>query len=302
MASYAVQSELVIDMLPIVDQIKVFALKGGTAINYFYLDMPRLSVDIDLCYLPVADRITSLTGISDGLQAIKQQSERIYPNIRVVTKSAEQGHVTSLLVQRKEASVKIEPNLVIRGSVFSPERRPLSQYAAESYGRHAVVTVLSEADIYGGKICAALDRQHPRDLFDIWMLLEGSGLTENIRQAFIVYLISHSRPMAELLAPNRLDIAAVYANEFLGMVRIPVDLNRLLEAREQLIAQIHSALTQQERSFILSIKRGEPQWNLFPLKGIEKLPAVKWKLKNIQQMTTSKHLDAIEKLEKILKL
>ncbi len=301
MASYTSQSELVIDMLPLVDQIKVFALKGGTAINYFYLDMPRLSVDIDLCYLPVTDRSTSLKSISDGLQTIKQQIERIYPTIRVTAKSVEKSYVTSLLVQRNEVGVKIEPNLVIRGSVFSPERRSLAQYVTEETGKNVKMTVLSHADVYGGKICAALDRQHPRDLFDIWLLLESNGLTETVRQAFIVYLISHSRPMAELLAPSLLDISKAYNNEFSGMVRIPVQLNRLIEARKQLIAQIHSTLTPQERSLILSVKRGEPQWDLFPLKGIEKLPAVQWKLMNIQKMPTDKHQAALEKLEKILK-
>jgi predicted nucleotidyltransferase component of viral defense system len=301
MVSYIDQSELVIDMLPVIDQCKEFALKGGTAINYFYMEMPRLSVDIDLCYLPISDRTTSLMGISEGLQKIKRQIELIFPNIRVLTRSVEKGYVTSLLIRRNEISIKIEPNLVIRGSVFPPERRSLARQVAEETGKNVKMTVLSQADLYGGKICAALDRQHPRDLFDIWLLLKNAGLTESIRQAFVVYLISHSRPMAELLAPNRLDIATVYVNEFSGMVRIPVQLNELLNAREQIIAQIHNTLTLAERSFLLSVKRGEPQWDLFPIKKIENLPAVQWKLKNIRQMPIQKHQAAVEKLIKILK-
>ena len=181
MASYAVQSALVIDMLPIVGRFNEFALKGGTAINYFILEMPRLSVDIDLCYLPIANRTQSLAGISNGLKKIKQQIEKMYPNIRVLPRSVEKGYTTSLLIYRDEVTIKIEPNLVIRGSVFPPERRSLSPKVAEEMGKDVKMTILSLADIYGGKICAALDRQHPRDLFDIKLLLEKFGLTDSIR-------------------------------------------------------------------------------------------------------------------------
>ncbi len=64
------------------------------------------------------------------------------------------------------------------------------------------IPVLSFADLYGGKICAALDRQHPRDLFDIKLLSEARGLNEEVSQAFVIYLASHNRPMSELLSPN----------------------------------------------------------------------------------------------------
>lgn len=302
MVSYMAQSELVIDMLPIVDRHKEFALKGGTAINYFYLNMPRFSVDIDLCYLPITDRMSSLTDISDGLQKIKKQIETTYPAIRILAKSAEKGYTTSLFIQRVNINIKIEPNLVIRGSVFPPERRSLAVKVAEEMGKSSKMTILSLADVYGGKICAALDRQHPRDLFDIKLLLENEGITEQIRQAFVVYLVSHSRPMAELLAPNRLDIETVFNNEFSGMARIPIRLSELLDAREQLIDQLNNTLTQDERAFILSLKKGEPLWNLFPIKGIEYLPAVQWKLQNIRKMPVQKHQAAVEKLKNVLKL
>lgn len=79
------------------------------------------------------------------------------------------------------------------------------------------VRVLSLEDTYGGKICAALDRQHPRDLFDIKLLLENEGLTEKIKKAFIVYLISHDRPIVEVLNPGLQDIKQIFENEFAGM-------------------------------------------------------------------------------------
>ena len=57
---YVAQVRLLLSVLPDIAREPVFALKGGTAINLFYRDMPRLSVDIDLTYLPVADRQSSL--------------------------------------------------------------------------------------------------------------------------------------------------------------------------------------------------------------------------------------------------
>src|SRR5690606_36532122 len=61
--AYRAQVELLIRCLPAVANAPDFALKGGTAINLFLRDMPRLSVDIDLTYLPITDRANALTDI-----------------------------------------------------------------------------------------------------------------------------------------------------------------------------------------------------------------------------------------------
>jgi hypothetical protein len=156
--------------------------------------------------------------------------------------------------------------------------------------------------LYGGKICAALDRQHPRDLFDIKLLIENEGLADETRRAFIVYLISHPRPMAELLSPNLLDIESTFNNEFIGMTRVTVALDDLLAARQYLLTWIHQTLTHDERRFILSVKNGQPDWSLSPFPDIDKLPAVKWKLLNIMQMNHKKRESAYQKLKSILDL
>ena len=69
---YIDQVRLLIDVLPHIAKENVFALKGGTAINLFYRDMPRLSVDIDLTYLPVEDRNASLRHIDEALDRIME--------------------------------------------------------------------------------------------------------------------------------------------------------------------------------------------------------------------------------------
>ncbi len=115
---------------------------------------------------------------------------------------------------------------------------------------------MSVPDIYGGKICAALDRQHPRDFFDIRLLLENEGLTDEIRRAFVVYLASHDRPMNELLKPKWKDIKSVFEKEFKGMTLEPVNLKDLLETRDEMLRLIHKGLKDKEKNFLLSLKEG----------------------------------------------
>jgi predicted nucleotidyltransferase component of viral defense system len=76
---YRKQVELLIRILPFIAEEDCFALKGGTAINLFVRNMPRLSVDIDLTYLPVLPRAESLAAID---AAMKRIAERIRKGLR----------------------------------------------------------------------------------------------------------------------------------------------------------------------------------------------------------------------------
>lgn len=155
---------------------------------------------------------------------------------------------------------------------------------------------LSFADLYGSKICAALDRQHPRDLFDVHFLLKNEGITEKIRKAFIVYLISHPRPIVELLNPNQQNISDVYHQEFKGMVFEQVSLSDLTQTQNFLIKNMKNILAKDEKEFLISFKSLDPQWHLVGLKDIQQLPAVKWKLLNLEKMSKTNHQQALEKL------
>lgn len=260
------QAELLLQILPFFKSKNTFALKGGTAINFFYQDLPRLSVDIDLTYLPINDREESLADISDTLKQMAEVIEDKLAAIQVSYKYVPKSKtVSGLVFLRNNVSVKIEPNLVIRGSVYEPTENTLCKTAQDMFGINLSFLTLSKEDVYGGKICAALDRQHPRDLFDIKILLEDKGFNEKVRKAFIVYLISHSRPMVELLNPNLIDIEKTFENEFYGMTSRPVRLEELHHAREELMKIIRQDLSDQERRFILSIKMGKPVWDLFEL-------------------------------------
>jgi hypothetical protein len=138
-----------------------------------------------------------------------------------------------------------------------------------------VVPVVSFPDLYAGKIVAALDRQHPRDLFDVRDLLANEGVSDELRRAFIVYILSHSRPMGEVLAPTRKDLRQEFEAGFAGMTEEPVTLEALYDAREALIAEVVGKMPAENRRFLLSFKAGEPDWELLGVPGAAELPAVR---------------------------
>lgn len=218
------QVRLLVMLLPHVAKQDCFALKGGTAINLFLRDMPRLSVDIDLAYIPVEDRDTSLAGIDDALFKITNDIERAVPRTSVRSSTLKGTDKRfKLVVSQGSTTVKVEVTPVLRGSVFPTEQRQLSPKAEAEFG-FARVPLLSFEDLYAGKICATLDRQHPRDLYDIHLLLNNEGISERLKNAFLVYLMSHNRTMAELFAPHLVDIEPLYRTEFDGMTFEPISL------------------------------------------------------------------------------
>lgn len=297
---YYKQAELLLRVLPVIDKENDFALKGGTALNFFWRDFPRLSVDIDLTYLPVKGRDESLKDINDRLLKIKDGISRIISGTNITGRTSQGNLLSGLLVRQNESTIKVEVNTVIRGSVFPAERKRLCKKAEDIFELSVSTQTLSFADLYGGKICAALDRQHPRDLFDIKVLLDNGGITENIRKAFIVYLISHNRPMNEVLNPGLQDIRPVFENEFAGMTEEEISLEDLVNVRSVLIERIKNELTTDEKRFLLSFKRKSPEWKLLGLNGIEDLPSVKWKLLNLGKMKPKEHEKAYRKLGEYL--
>ncbi|MGQ0547582.1 MAG: nucleotidyl transferase AbiEii/AbiGii toxin family protein [Betaproteobacteria bacterium] len=285
--------------LPAVAAEGCFALKGGTAINLFVRNMPRLSVDIDLTYVPLESRPDSLRAMSAALQRVSTTLQRSL-RAEVVESRGEGENVTKLYVRSNGAEIKIEPNLNIRGTVFPCQERTLVAEAEALFERSVSINTASLPDLYGGKLCAALDRQHPRDLFDVKLLLENEGITDDIRRAFVVYLSSHDRPINELLDPTRLDVRQTYESQFLGMTAAPVDYEVLLAARESLIDALRAGLTGAEKDFLLSLKKGEPDWNLLGLDGVERLPGVQWKLLNVRRMSAARQQEMLSALKKKL--
>ncbi len=291
------QVSLLLDILPIVAQTEVFALKGGTAINFFVLDCPRLSVDIDLHYLPRNSREEALQDIRDNMEAIKSEIEKLLPD----TKVSIDPKTGNALVQNEKALTKIEPNHVIRETLLPPVGMPLCPSLEQEFNRGMNIDCMAKTELYAGKLCAALQRQHPRDLFDTLLFLEeGEGLTREVLDAFLIYLISQGKPIHEMLAPNIQDMGHLYNNQFLGMTKKDVSLERLREVQSSLPVKILSAMTERDKAFLIGFKEGEPNWNLSPFPSAKELPAVRWKQLNLGRMNKDKRAQAIQKLVEVL--
>ena len=254
-----------------------------------------------LAYLPIGDRDFALREISDALIRIGRNVESRIPGTKIVSKKIKGSELWSgCSIRREDATIKVEPNLVIRGSIFPTERRTLSPQAQRVFELSMECRTLSENELYAGKICAALDRQHPRDLFDVLMLFRERTFNDAMRKAFIVYLISHDRPMVEILDPGFANIRPVFESEFLDMASEEVACEDLEKTRENLVSMIARELTLPEKQFIVSVKEGAPQWELIGLEGVQNLPAVQWKLLNIGRMAPAKHQKALRKLRDYL--
>lgn len=168
----------------------------------------------------------------------------------------QEGHAYGLLVSDDVATIRIEVSPVLRGTVYPHETRRIAAVAEAQYG-FAEAHVLSFADLYAGKIVAALDRQHPRDLFDVMLLLASEGISDELFRAFMVYLISHDGSIARLISPAHKPLQELFERQFVGMTASPVSLAALEQARTDLVAALHARLTERERSFLISFKRGE---------------------------------------------
>ena len=281
--TYLDTARLLTQIAPFVFADGTFALKGGTAINLFIRDMPRLSVDLDLVFPDHSPpRDAALARIND---AIRQSAERL--NARGfqthVLATADAGE-TKLLVRRGKIEVKVEVNYVMRGTVQPVRTTALTPAARDTLLAELEIPVVSLEDVYGGKLVAAMDRQHPRDLFDVMQLFAHEGITPGIRRAFVVYLVSHNRPVHEVLFPAMRDIGQEYERNFKGMTTEPVELHALLAARERMVHELQSSLDADERRFLLSLVNGQSEWPLLGIAHAEHLPGIRWKLQNLAEL------------------
>ena len=294
---YRKQVDLLLDVIEIALADKRVALKGGTAINLFLRDFPRYSVDIDLCYLPIEERTLTFKHLQDILLTIKARVEKDLKYKVAASNTLDGKKEVKLVVSSKDVEIKIEPNFTLRGGLFEPEVRSLSPRAVKELKREISVQCLSMADTYGGKICAALDRQHPRDLYDVKYLFENEGITEKVKDSFIYYLISHNRPLDELLNPNFKDITDPFAKEFVEMAMEEVSVQDLLQSRERLVKEIRSALNDRDKKFLLGFVVNKPNWTLVRDAKIKDYPSVKWKLFNQEKMSEMKRTIYLNNVE-----
>lgn len=297
-SKYLDQVSLLIDLLPVISSNQQFALKGGTAINLFMLDFPRLSIDIDLCYLPLAPRDQALGDISNFIQEVSSKFR--YAGFKTREKRTAEGYESTIYVRSKTTEVKVEINLVVRGAVRKPIVKMLAPSAQNLFKRAVEMQCLDPDDLYGGKLCAALDRQNPRDFFDLHLFLKHNAYTRSLHETFMVYLLSSKRPISDLINPKKHNMQPTYEKLFAGMSVLEIDCSTLEETRDTMFSLVFDSFTPSDKEFLLSFKKGKPHWDLFPIKNAHEFPSVKWKLHNIQSMSPQERLVALKKLEQQL--
>lgn len=278
---YADTVRLLLTVAPEVFANDIFAMKGGTAINLFVQDMPRLSVDIDVVFLPrQMPRDEAVAAIDAELAAIGRRVMSL--GLRARRLRGADVADTKLIAENDTSQVKIEVNTVFRGTVLPTERKPLNAKTGDLFGVEFDAPILARDELYAGKLVAALDRQHPRDLFDVWQLYESGGLTDAMVECFVVYLAGHNRPLHEVLFGNDKDIAAEYERAFVGMTEVPCSLDTLLDARARMRHELPHRLTAMHRQFLSGLVRAEPDWSLMQYPHAADLPALRWKLANLE--------------------
>lgn len=281
--SYVDTVRLMLEVAPEVFASGRVAMKGGTALNFFVQDLPRLSVDIDVVFVPhQTPRDTALAEIANELSALQTRLNR--RGIKAELASSKTGDETKLFARRDRIEVKIEINHVFRGTLLPVETRSLTKTASDLFTTALAVPTLAVAELYGSKLVAAMDRQHPRDLFDVHGMFQRFGLTPEIVECFVGYIAGHNRPVHEVLGSRDIDLARPFDNEFAGMEREPVSLGVLEEARIRLRRELAVALTADHKRFLIGLVAGQPPWEAMQCRHLAELPAIQWKLQNLARL------------------
>jgi len=278
---------LLLEIAPEIFRSPRFAMKGGTALNLFVQDMPRLSVDIDVVFTDhTMSREDALTAINADLKQIA--TVLTARGLSVVMPRKPDGEEAKLFIRDDSAEVKIEVNHVFRGTLLPIRTVALSPTAQHMFTSDLSVPMLDTAELYGSKLVAAMDRQHPRDIFDVLKMYEKFGLDSAFVDCFVAYLAGHNRPVHEVLFSADAPFESIYETHFKGMTTNEISLEALLKTRAQLKADLPKALTQRHKDFLLSLVKIEPAWDLLPFAALRDLPALKWKLINLEKLKASK--------------
>jgi predicted nucleotidyltransferase component of viral defense system len=295
---YLRQTELLLRVLPYIHEMAVFALHGGTAINLFHDEMPRLSVDIDLTYLPIEDRGNDLKAIKANLEEIATELRRVVPGIQVTNPNHVMGEY-KLFCNLRGVQIKIEVNTINRGVIGEVENKRLCTKVQEKFDQFFEMRTVPKNQLYGGKIIAALDRQHPRDIFDMMRFLDKETIDEEIIKGFLFCLLSSSKPMHEILAPVFKDQQSALNTQFKGMTDVDFTYSLYELQRNRLLDAILKSLNGQHLHFLRSVAENKPDWIFGDWSNF---PGISWKLKNLLELernNKSKFQEQIEALSRI---
>ena len=278
---YRQKVELLLKILPFVTDEDCFAIHGGTAINLFVKNLYRLSVDIDVTYIPIEDRNTSLERINEALVRIADRVKRRFRDVRVIPRL----DISKITCESRGCQVKIEVNQTKRGLVCGGAALlPLCRKAQSLFGMEVDARIVSMPQLYGGKISAALSRQHPRDLFDVKQM---DIPLADVKDGLIFCLLGSDRPIHESFAPNFIDQHEAMERQFSGMSEITFGYTDFEETREKLVIDVNSVMTEDDRQFLIGFEELAVDWENTPYSSFKEYPSVKWKMQNLQKLKAS---------------
>ena len=278
---YESQAALVVRVLPDVAAEKCFAIKGGTAINLFELNLPRLSVDIDLTYVKIEERGESAVQIFRALERVANTLKK--HGLEVKLSGSE--FARKIYCSDGDATIKIEPNFILRGTAFPLREMAVCTKAEQRFG-HARMQVLSFKELYGGKVCAALDRQHPRDLFDMAQFYKSHSL-EEVKEGFLVLALGHNRPLHELLGPMIQEQREIFDQQFSGMSDEPFSYDAHRTTLERLTADVKGLFDDSDKQRLLDFVSLSGEENAWGIPHFDELPAIRWKRRNLESLRKS---------------
>ena len=275
---YARKVELLLRLIPIIMEEEVFAMHGGSAINLFLRDLPRYSVDVDLTYIPLSDRKSSIEDTNAHLLSIGNKASRSFKGMTIVPKLS----TCKLLCEHYGSQVKIEVNQTKRG-IFGGEilTLPLSDKAQKEFSLYCEAKIVPLTMLYGGKIAAALSRQHPRDLFDVRYM---EFPLSKCREGIIFNLLSSDRPIYESLAPNLIDQREALEKQFSGMTDTSFTYEEFEATRSNLIKEVNSLLTEEDKQFLISFESNNPAWDGYEFEYFKQYPSIQWKQLNLSKL------------------
>ena len=281
--SYIEIVRLMLHIAPHVFRTPDFAMKGGTALNIFLHDMPRMSVDIDVAFTNhTVSRDEALKSIRQELQSLGERLEPL--GLKATLVSTGDSEDVKILVSRDTVSVKVEVNYNFRGTLLRPREARISESARRSFAVDFAIPSLAREELYGGKLVAALDRQHPRDFFDVREMFLGNHFDAGVVDCFVCYLAGHNNTVHGVLFSKDKKITNLYEEQFVGMTTHPVSLAELQEARSNLRSALLTNLQDRHKQFLLGLVRLEPDWSLMPFPHLRELPALKWKILNLEKL------------------
>lgn len=227
------------------------------------------------------------------MSRLKKEIEQAVPGIKVIHKS----NVWKLECFKDSTKIKLEVNGTKRGVIEPPVVMQLCESAKEAFHLNCYANIVSWSQLFGGKLCAALSRQHPRDLFDCRRITAEEF--ESVKPGFMLCLLGSDKPIVESFAPNSIDQSEAMENQFNGMTDTPFSYQDYEETRSRLIEIVNGGLTEDDKEFLISFEEGNPDWSKCCAGNLEAYPSVKWKLQNIDSLkkkNPKKHKDGIDKL------